>query len=56
MISNLTQVFDRLLAVELNLKTRKCTLSSTEAEYLGRVVSERGIVTHPDKIAAVQNW
>ena len=56
MIANLTHVFDRLLAAGLKLKARKCTLFATEAEYLGHVVSEQGISTHPDKIAAVQNW
>ena len=56
MTANLTHVFDRLLAAGLKLKARKCTLFATEAEYLGHVVSEQGISTHPDKIAAVQNW
>ena len=55
MIAHLTHVFDRLLAAGLTLKVRKCTLFATEAEYLGHVVSEQGIATHPDKIAAVQN-
>ena len=55
-IANLTHVFDRLVAAGLKPKTRKCTLFATEAEYLGHVVSEQGISTNPDKIAAVQNW
>ena len=56
MIANLTHVFDRLVAAGLKPKARKCTLFATEAQYLGHVVSEQGISTHPDKIAAVQNW
>ena len=54
MTVNLTQVFDRLLAAGLKLKARKCSLFSTKSEYLGRIVSQQGITTNPDKIRVVQ--
>jgi hypothetical protein len=56
MIENLTQVFDRLLAAGLKLKARKCSLFATQVEYLGHLVSQEWISTHPDKIKVVQNW
>lgn len=56
MIQNLTLVFDRLLAAGLKLKARKCTLFAKEVEYLGHIVSERGIATSPKKIKEVKKW
>lgn len=56
MIQNLTLVFDRLLAASLKLKARKCTLFAKEVEYLGHIVSERGIATSPEKIKVVKQW
>lgn len=56
MIQNLTLVFDRLLAAGLKLKARKCTLFAKEVEYLGHIVSKRGIATSPEKIKVVKKW
>lgn len=56
MIQNLTLVFDRLLAAGLKLKARKCTLFAKEVEYLGHIVSVRGIATSPEKIKVVKQW
>lgn len=56
MIQNLTQVFDCLLAAGLKLKARKCTLFARKVEYLGHIISEKGIATSPDKVKAVKNW
>ena len=56
MIVNLTHVFNQLLAAGLKLKARICTLFATEVDYLGHFIFEQGISTHPDKIAAAQDW
>jgi hypothetical protein len=54
MIRNLSLVFDRLSSAGLKLKPRKCRLFAREVEYLGHVVSEKGISTDPKKIEAVK--
>ena len=56
MIRNLSLVFDRLSSAGLKLKPRKCRLFAREVEYLGHVVSEKGISTAPKKIEAVKTW
>ena len=56
MLDNLAKVFDRLRTAGLKLKPRKCKLFATKVEYLGHVVSERGIETDPKKIEIVENW
>jgi hypothetical protein len=56
MIRNLSLVFDRLSSAGLKLKPRKCELFAREVEYLGHVVSEKGISTDPKRIEAVKTW
>ena len=55
-IKNLSAVFERLLSAGLKLKPRKCKLFAREVEYLGHIVSEKGISTDPNKIEAVKTW
>jgi hypothetical protein len=43
-----------LSSAGLKLKPRKCRLFAREVEYLGHVVSEKGISTDPKKIEAVK--
>lgn len=40
----------------MKLNPVKCALFQTEVSYLGYVVSERGVATHPVKVQAVMNW
>jgi hypothetical protein len=56
MIRNLSLVFDRQSSAGFKRKTRKCRLFAREVEYLGHVVSEKGISTDPKKIEAVKTW
>ena len=49
MIENLSTVFDRFKESGLKLKARKCTLFATEVEFLGHLVSPKGISTDPKK-------
>ena len=49
-------VLSRLQEFGLKVKPEKCHLMKREVKYLGHIVSEAGIRTDPDKIAAVQSW
>ncbi len=56
MIERLDRVFTRLEQFGLKLKPQKCHLFKRIVRYLGHVVSEEGIATDPDKIAAIAHW
>ena len=56
MIENLSKVLDRIVTAGLKLKPKKCVLFSRKVLYLGHVITEKGISTDPEKVAAVQNW
>ncbi len=55
-LENLTQVFSRLRDAGLCLKPAKCHLAKMEVEYLGHVVSHKGVAADPKKVDAVQNY
>ena len=54
--TNLQRVLDRITEAGLKLKPRKCHFAQTAFEYLGHVVSEKGVQTDPRKIAAVEKY
>ena len=49
-------VFKKLYAAGLKLKPSKCFFFREEIEYLGHVVSGKGISTNPKKVEAVSKW
>ena len=55
-LKRLEAVFQRLCAAGLKLKPSKCFFFREEIEYLGHVVSGKGISTNPKKIEAVSKW
>ena len=55
-VSNLRQVFQRLQRAKLKLSPKKCLLFQREVNYLGHVVSGKGISTDPRKVQAVLSW
>ena len=55
-ISRLHKVFQKLDEAGLHLKPDKCEFFKDRLEYLGCVVSSKGIETNPKKIAAILNW
>ena len=55
-MERLEAVFQRLGDAGLKLKPAKCRLFQKSIKYLGHVVSEHGVSTDPDKIAAVKAW
>ena len=55
-MTNLREVFARLQRAGLRLKPTKCRLLRTEVEFLGHVVSPRGISADPRKVTAVTEF
>ena len=55
-MKRLEAVFQKLHAAGLKLKPSKCHFFREEIEYLGHVVSGKGISTNPKKVEAVAKW
>jgi hypothetical protein len=55
-LARLEHVFQRLLEANLKLKPSKCRFFQKEIPCLGHIVSEDGVRTDPEKVAAVKNW
>ena len=55
-LKRLEVVFQKLAVAGLKLKPSKCFLFREEIEYLGHVVSGKGISTNPKKVKAVTKW
>ena len=55
-LKRLEAVFQKLAAAGLKLKPSKCFLFREEIEYLGHVISGKGISTNPKKVEAVTKW
>lgn len=55
-LRNLREAFDRFRHFNLKLKPKKCALIQKEVEFLGKIVSSRGISISPTKTEAVKNW
>ena len=53
-LQNLAQVFNRLQEAGLRLKPTKCHLARREIEYLGFIVTDKGVAADPRKIEAVR--
>ena len=55
-LKRLEAVFQKLCAAGLKLKPSKCFFFREEIEYLGHVVSGKGISANPKKVEAVAKW
>ena len=55
-LKRLEAVFQKLAAAGLKLKPSKCFFFREEIEYLGHIVSAKGVVTNPKKVEAVTKW
>jgi hypothetical protein len=55
-IDRLEQVFTRLKEAGLKLKPSKCHLFKRSVEFLGHIISGKGIQTATDKVEAVRSW
>ncbi|GAU38891.1 hypothetical protein TSUD_67540 [Trifolium subterraneum] len=55
-LSHLEQVFNKLLEGNFFLKESKCVFAQRQLEYLGHIVSVKGVQPEPSKIQAMVNW
>ena len=55
-VSHLEQAFQVLLQEHFVLKFSKCTFAQPQVEYLGHVVSSRGVAPVLAKVQAIQQW
>ena len=55
-LERLDEIFSRLRQANLKLKPSKCSLFRRQVEFLGHVVSEKGIAMQNDKVEVVRNW
>lgn len=53
-LSRLQNVFDRLRAANLKLKSQKCKFGQEKVTFLGHVVTPDGVTTDPRKCEAIQ--
>ena len=53
-IEHIKNVFDRLKEAFLSLNKNKCHFIKEEIDYLGHVISNKGIKPNPEKIRAIQ--
>jgi hypothetical protein len=55
-VDHLRQVSDKLREHQLFMKLSKCSFSKQQLEYLGHIISSKGVATDPSKTAAMLNW
>jgi hypothetical protein len=55
-VDHLRQVLDKLMEHQLFMKLSKCSFAKQQLEYLGRIISSKGVATDPSKTAAMLNW
>ena len=55
-LAHLEQVLETLKNNQLYLKKSKCSFAQGQVEYLGHVISGRGVATASDKIEAMLKW
>ena len=56
MLARLKCVMDKLQAAGLKLKASKCKWFQKSVQYLGHIVSSKGIECDPEKIATIKDW
>lgn len=54
--NRLLRVLNRLKEYGLKLSPDKCKFLQSSVRYLGHIVSERGVETDPEKVAALKSW
>ena len=55
-LHQLKLVFQKISEAGLKLKPSKCKLLRTRLEYLGHIVSKKGIQTNPKKVQVIWDW
>ena len=52
----LQEVLERLRWAKLKIRPDKCCVMQRKVSFLGHIISESGVETQPEKVAAVQEW
>ena len=55
-VHHLSQVFQIIKQHHFLIKKSKCSFAQRDIEYLGHVISGKGVATEPSKIVAAQQW
>jgi hypothetical protein len=55
-ISQLRQILSLLRQHQLFMKLSKCSFAQKQLEYLGHIISDKGVATDPSKTSAMPNW
>ncbi|GKF23125.1 putative mitochondrial protein, partial [Tanacetum coccineum] len=55
-VQHMRQVLTVMKANTLYAKLSKCTFVTNNVEYLGHIISDKGVSTDDSKIQAMQNW
>ena len=55
-LHQLKLVFQKISEAGLKLKPSKCEFFRTRLEYLGHIMSKKGIETNPKKIQVIWDW
>ena len=54
--THLQLVLQTLQKNQLFLKQSKCSFAQPQLEYLGHIISSKGVATYPNKISAMLHW
>ncbi|KAD7478366.1 hypothetical protein E3N88_01502 [Mikania micrantha] len=55
-VQDLKEVLVLMCLHSLKAKHSKCTFGGNQVEYLGHIISEKGVSTDPEKIKAINSW
>ena len=55
-VQHLRQVFTILRQHQFFLKRKKCVFAQIELQYLGHIISQKGVETNPSKTEAMVKW
>ena len=55
-LKNLAKVLERLISSKLKIQVDKCEFLKKECEFLGHIITEKGVKPNPDKIKEILNW
>ena len=54
-LKHVRQLFDRLREADLKLKESKCNFLKAHVQYLGHLISGKGIEPVPEKLESIKN-
>jgi len=54
--THLTEVLQVLQRHQLRLNKKKCSFGQASLEYLGHIISSKGVAADPQKVEAMQTW